>query len=117
MAAAPMQKHQDAVRRLIEIPGIGATAAPEILAEIGPDAATFPSSEQFNLPPGSVSAPAPRRAPGKIIPAAPPKAIVSCAGCSVRPRKLVGSAASFAGTLRLMPACRFSLKWRTGAPR
>ena len=47
LAAAQMQKHQDAVTRLIEIPGIGAEAAQEILAEIGPEAAAFPSAQQL----------------------------------------------------------------------
>jgi transposase len=47
LAAVQMQEHQDAVTRLIEIPGIGAEAAQEILAEIGPQAAAFPSSEQL----------------------------------------------------------------------
>jgi transposase len=47
LAAAPMQRHQDAVTRLIEIPGIGAEAAQEILAEIGPEAAAFPSAQQL----------------------------------------------------------------------
>jgi transposase len=46
-AAAQMQKHQDAVTRLIEIPGIGAEAAQEMIAEIGPEAAAFPSAEQL----------------------------------------------------------------------
>jgi transposase len=47
LAAAQMQPHQDTVMRLIEIPGIGAEAAQEILAEIGPKAATFPSAPQL----------------------------------------------------------------------
>ncbi len=47
MAAAQMQTYQEAVTRLIEIPGIGAEAAQEILAEIGPQAAAFPSSAQL----------------------------------------------------------------------
>ena len=46
LAAARMQQYQDAVTRLIEIPGIGAEAAQEILAEIGPEAAAFPSAQQ-----------------------------------------------------------------------
>lgn len=45
--AAQMQKHQDAVVRLIEVPGIGAEAAQEIIAEIGPEAAVFPSAAQL----------------------------------------------------------------------
>ena len=42
-----MQQYQDAVTRLIEIPGIGAEAAQEIIAEIGPEAAAFPSAAQL----------------------------------------------------------------------
>lgn len=47
LAATQMQRYQDAVTRLIEVPGIGAEAAQEIIAEIGPEAAAFPSSEQL----------------------------------------------------------------------
>lgn len=47
LAATQMQKYQDAVTRLIEIPGIGAEAAQEILAEIGPEAVAFPSAPQL----------------------------------------------------------------------
>lgn len=47
IAAAQMQIYQDAVARLIEVPGIGAEAAQEILAEIGPQAAAFPSAQQL----------------------------------------------------------------------
>jgi transposase len=47
LVAAQMQRHQDAVTRLIEIPGIGATAAQEIIAEIGPQAAAFPTPQQL----------------------------------------------------------------------
>jgi len=47
LAAAQMQQHQQTVMRLIEVPGIGAEAAQEILAEIGPTAAAFPSAAQL----------------------------------------------------------------------
>jgi transposase len=47
LSAAQMQRHQDAVVRLIEVPGIGAEAAQEIIAEIGPEAAAFPSAPQL----------------------------------------------------------------------
>lgn len=47
LAAAQMRNYQEAVTRLIEIPGIGAEAAQEILAEIGPEAAAFPSAQQL----------------------------------------------------------------------
>jgi transposase len=47
LCASHMQAHQDAVVRLIEVPGIGAEAAQEIIAEIGPAAAAFPSAPQL----------------------------------------------------------------------
>lgn len=47
LAATQMQQYQDVVTRLIEVPGIGAEAAQEILAEIGPQAAAFPSAPQL----------------------------------------------------------------------
>ncbi len=45
--AALLQTHQDTVIRLIEVPGIGAEAAQEIIAEIGPAAMAFPSAAQL----------------------------------------------------------------------
>lgn len=48
LAASLMQSYQEAVTRLIEIPGIGAEAAQEILSEIGPDASAFPSADQLS---------------------------------------------------------------------
>jgi transposase len=47
LAATQMRTYQDAVTRLIEVPGIGAEAAQEIIAEVGPEAAAFPSAEQL----------------------------------------------------------------------
>ena len=47
LCASHMQAHQDEVVRLIEVPGIGAEAAQEIIAEIGPTAAAFPSAAQL----------------------------------------------------------------------
>lgn len=47
LAASEMQTYQNAVTRLIEVPGIGAEAAQEIIAEVGPEAAAFPSAEQL----------------------------------------------------------------------
>jgi len=38
-----LRPHQDAVQRLAEVPGLGADSAPQILAEVGATAATFPS--------------------------------------------------------------------------
>ena len=47
LSASRMQKYQQVVTRLIEVPGIGAEAAQEILAEIGPEAAAFASSARM----------------------------------------------------------------------
>jgi transposase len=37
--------HQDAVQRLAEVPGLGVDSAQQIIAEVGPTAATFPSEK------------------------------------------------------------------------
>ncbi len=44
MIADALQAHQDAVQRLAEVPGFGADSAQQIIAEVGPEAATFPSA-------------------------------------------------------------------------
>jgi transposase len=40
-----LSKHQDAVQRLAEVPGLGVDSAQQIIAEVGPTAATFPSEK------------------------------------------------------------------------
>ena len=45
--AEVMKHHVDAIRRLTTIPGVDVYAAQELVAEIGPRAAVFPSPEQF----------------------------------------------------------------------
>jgi len=62
-AAAQMQTYHEALMRLIEVPGIGAKAAQEIVAEIGPKAAARTNGthrhavfERFVLRPGNVKA-------------------------------------------------------------
>jgi transposase len=47
LVATQMRAYQGAITRLIEVPGIGAEAAQEIVAEIGPEAAAFPSAGQL----------------------------------------------------------------------
>jgi transposase len=42
-----LHPHQDAVQRLAEVPGLGVDSAQQIIAEVGPTAATFPSGEQL----------------------------------------------------------------------
>jgi len=46
--AALLHPHQDAVQRLAEVPGLGVDSAQQIIAEVGPTAATFPSGEQLS---------------------------------------------------------------------
>jgi len=45
--AQALQEHSEAVARLIEIPGFGVNSAQQILAEVGPQAATFASAAQL----------------------------------------------------------------------
>src|ERR1700740_2588618 len=40
--------HQDAVKRLAEVPGLGVDSAQQIIAEVGSAAATFPSAKQLS---------------------------------------------------------------------
>jgi len=46
--ATLLHPHQDAVQRLAEMPGLGVDSAQQIIAEVGPTAATFPSGEQLS---------------------------------------------------------------------
>jgi len=45
--AQSLQAHQDSVARLVEIPGVGVDSAQQIIAEVGPVAAAFPSAAQL----------------------------------------------------------------------
>jgi transposase len=45
--AALLRVHQDAVQRLAAVPGFGVDSAQQIIAEVGPTAATFPSAKQL----------------------------------------------------------------------
>jgi transposase len=42
-----LSAHQEAVERLAEVPGLGIDSAQQILAEVGPAAATFPSPKHL----------------------------------------------------------------------
>jgi len=46
--AGLINQHRDAVQRLTEIPGLGVDAAQQIVAEVGPTAATFPSAKSLS---------------------------------------------------------------------
>src|ERR1700693_6141985 len=43
-----LSRHQDAVKRLAEVPGLGVDSAQQIIAEVGPTAATFPSEKHLS---------------------------------------------------------------------
>jgi len=43
-----MQEHQDAVQRVAEVPGFGLDSALQMIAEVGPQAATFDSEKQLS---------------------------------------------------------------------
>jgi transposase len=43
--ATLLHPHQDAVERLAEVPGFAVDSAQQIIAEVGPTAATFPSEK------------------------------------------------------------------------
>jgi transposase len=43
-----LREHGDAVRRLAEVPGFGADSAQQVIAEVGPKAAAFPSPQQLS---------------------------------------------------------------------
>jgi transposase len=46
--AGLLQEHQDAVERLARVPGLGVNSAHQIIAEVGPQAAVFPSAKCFS---------------------------------------------------------------------
>ncbi len=46
--AGELRDYQDAVRRLAEVPGFGANSAQQVIAEVGPKAARFPSLGQLS---------------------------------------------------------------------
>ncbi len=47
LIAEAMRAHQEAITRLAELPGLGVDSAQQIIAEIGPQAAAFPSAGQL----------------------------------------------------------------------
>src|ERR1700737_3950956 len=46
--AGLLRQHQDAVERLAQVPGLGVDSATQIIAEVGPTAATFPSGKHLS---------------------------------------------------------------------
>jgi transposase len=48
LVAVGLRAHHDAVQRLAEVPGYGVDSAQQVIAEVGPAAASFPSPEQLS---------------------------------------------------------------------
>jgi transposase len=48
MTATALKQHEDAVIRVAQIPGLGVDSAQQLIAEVGVDAATFPSAGEFS---------------------------------------------------------------------
>ena len=46
--ASLLRPYEDAVQRLAEVPGLGVDSAQQIIAQIGPEAATFPSAKALS---------------------------------------------------------------------
>lgn len=46
--ASLLSQHQDTVQRLAEVPGLGVDSAQQIIAEVGPTAATFPTEKHLS---------------------------------------------------------------------
>ena len=42
-----LRPHEDAVKRLAEVPGLGVDSAQQIIAEVGPTVATFPPTSTY----------------------------------------------------------------------
>ena len=47
MISDAMKAHEETIARLAELPGLGVDSAQQIIAEIGPEAAAFPSAPQL----------------------------------------------------------------------
>ena len=45
--AEAMSEHQEVIVRLAEVPGLGVDSAPQVIAEVGPEAATFDSAAEL----------------------------------------------------------------------
>jgi len=82
--ASLLSQHQDAVERLAEVPGLGVDSAQQIIAEVGPTAATFPPRNAS--PRGSVPARATTKVQGSTTATALQRATATCGGYSIRLR-------------------------------
>ena len=77
--AALLEPQQQAVQRLAEVPGFGVDSAQQIIAEVGPTAAVFPSEKDLCSWVGC--APEKKRAPRFPRALDPRKATAPCGGC------------------------------------
>ena len=82
--ASLLSAHQDAVQRLAEVPGLGVDSAQQIIAEVGPTAATFPSEKC--LPSWVGACPGDDESAGVTTAAALQRATVTCDAYSIKLR-------------------------------
>jgi transposase len=82
--ASLLSQHQDAVQRLAEVPGLGVDSAQQIIAEVGPTAATFPFEKCLSSWVGAC--PATRRVPASTTATALRRATATCGAYSIRLR-------------------------------
>jgi transposase len=77
-----LSRHQDAVERLAEVPGLGVDSAQQIIAEVGATAATFPSAKQLSSWVGAC--PGEEESAGVNYSHRSPRAIATCGASSIR---------------------------------
>ncbi len=78
-----VKEHQAAVKRVAEVPGFGVDSALQMIAEVGPHAATFPSAKQLASGVGCVRGM--KRAQESVRAPARRRVIVRCGGFSIKP--------------------------------
>lgn len=79
--AEAMQAHKQTIARLAELPGLGVDSAQQIIAEIGPRAAAFPSAPPLASWVGVC--PGRQESAGNPAATVPPRVIARCAGSSI----------------------------------
>jgi len=82
--ASLLSEHQDAVQRLAEVPGLGVDSAQQIIAEVGPTAATFRSEKCLSSWVGAC--PGDDESAGVNYSRRSQRATATCDGCSTKLR-------------------------------
>jgi hypothetical protein len=104
--ATLLSRHQDAVKHLALVPGLGADSAQQIIAEIGAQAATFPSAKQLASWVGAC--PGDEESPDYPRLTAPRKVIATCGAFSIKPPMRPSSRKGPFSRLSIADSCRAS---------